>query len=75
MKCYRVNCKEDCNDLKVQYCINRINKEQFDFMKKTGCKKCGSREVKVKYNNKIHRLCTSCGRLTRKGKVIKECNT
>lgn len=31
--CYRIDCKEECHEMKKKYCIMKITKEQRDFMK------------------------------------------
>ncbi|WP_353096197.1 hypothetical protein [Tissierella praeacuta] len=71
MKCYRTNCKEECNDIKKMYCIFRLNKEQQRLIKKISkynfCDECGSIAVKAKYRGKYINLCTECG--VRGGKV------
>lgn len=69
MRCYNYGCKEDCDDLKIKYCLNKVSKEQFKIKKRYGCMNCGGKEVKVKYENKRVRLCTNCG-IIRQGKNI-----
>ncbi len=63
MKCYRTNCKEECNELKKLYCIFKLNKKQQRFIAKLEgyCKECGTKLIKAKYKGEYIDLCTSCG--------------
>lgn len=76
MKCYR-NCKEECNELKVKYCIFRLTKEQQELIAKIKglrfCDICGNTTVKGKYKGQAVELCTSCGRVWKDNKVIRKC--
>lgn len=65
MKCYKPDCREECDELKKAYCIFRRTKEQQELIAKIKghyyCSKCGSRTVKAKYNSELIQLCTNCG--------------
>lgn len=64
LKCYRPNCKQECNELKVNYCLFRINEKQFEIYKgihnKTICPECGDLTIKAKYKGRNIKLCLSC---------------
>ena len=66
LQCYNFKCTEDCDDFKIRYCINKINKEQFELRKEIGCSKCGSIEVKARKNKQNIFLCTVCGSIRRR---------
>lgn len=70
MKCYRVNCKYDCDDFKKRYCLLKINEEQYNFKQRIRnssniyCNTCSKRTVKAKYYIKdkqyvVINLCTN----------------
>lgn len=64
MKCYRTNCKEECNEIKSLYCIFKLTKEQQKLIAKIKhnyCPECGTKLVKARYRGKRIRLCTECG--------------
>ena len=61
MQCYNHKCAEYCDELKIQYCISKITEEQFQLLKKIGCRSCGTREVKARYKKRRVYLCTNCG--------------
>lgn len=69
MKCYNYKCKEDCDSLKLKYCILKVDKEQFDMRKQWGCTNCGSKETKAVYKGLRVNLCTNCG-IIRHGKEV-----
>lgn len=76
MNCYRLNCKDKCNDLKMMYCIHKLTDEQQKVIakvKKNYCKYCGGTTVASKYSGQASTLCTSCGIVKQGDKVVKCC--
>lgn len=76
MECYNLNCQEECNDLKKQYCIFRINEQQKELaikINKNNCEECGMKTVRVKFWDREARLCTSCGRISQANKIVEIC--
>lgn len=65
MKCYRRDCREECDDLKKMYCLYRRTKEQQELIETIRgwhyCHKCGEITVKARYKGEIIDLCTTCG--------------
>lgn len=73
MQCYNRNCREECDDFKIKYCIFKRTKEQLDLMIQYGCKYCGSREIDILYGKKKAKLCTFCGRIRRGKEILNIC--
>lgn len=69
MKCHNYKCKEDCDSLKLKYCILKVNREQFELKKQWGCRNCGARETRAIYKDEKALLCTNCG-IIRKGEIV-----
>lgn len=65
MKCYRKDCKEECDDLKIKYCILKISEKEhqlhMNIHKGSVCEECGELLIKAKYKGKGIKLCTRCG--------------
>lgn len=65
MKCYRLNCKEECNEIKINYCIMKITKEQQDLIARIKsnkyCEICGEKKIGAHYKGLSIKLCTRCG--------------
>lgn len=65
MKCYRLNCKKECDKYKKAACIFKLTKVQQDLIAKIKgkgyCSKCGRKTIKANYHNMEIQLCTECG--------------
>ncbi|MBC8590636.1 hypothetical protein [Wansuia hejianensis] len=65
MKCYNLECKERCDDIKAMYCIFRLSEVQQRFIalirKSNYCNICGEMTVKARYKGERINLCTKCG--------------
>lgn len=64
MKCYRTNCKIDCDKYKIMGCIFRLTKRQKNLIAEIKGQvycNCGEILIKAKYGDKIIDLCTNCG--------------
>ena len=76
LKCYRSNCKEECNELKIQYCLFRITKRQQRIIaqiKGMNCINCENEWIEGNYKGEEVRLCTSCGIIANDMHAIKRC--
>lgn len=77
MECYRSNCKEKCNDIKIKYCLFRITAEQKDLIAeikgKIYCSNCHSEIVQALYRETEVTLCTSCGIALKGSEVVRKC--
>lgn len=76
MQCYNFNCKEECNELKKQYCIFKVTKQQKELVariNKNNCKTCGMKMAECRFNYISSKLCTSCGTIWRDREVVSTC--
>ena len=67
MQCYRSNCKEKCNDIKIKYCLFKITERQKEVIaeirqdRNIYCQSCGGVLVEGRYQGLDIKLCTDCG--------------
>lgn len=79
MKCYRTNCKEECNSLKVKYCLFKITAKQKDLIAEIRqgdsiyCSNCPGELVQGLYKGNDILLCTSCGIALKGSEVVRKC--
>ncbi len=63
-KCYRPDCKLECNEMKLKYCMYKMTEKQFIIHKAIHsnnlCPECAGLTVSAKYQGVDIKLCTSC---------------
>lgn len=79
MQCYRSNCKEKCNDIKIKYCLFKITERQKEVIaeirkdRNIYCQSCGGVLVKGKYQDEGIKLCTDCGIAKYRDLIVRKC--
>ena len=65
MNCYRTACREECDSLKVQYCLWKVSREQFNLKQKISDSRvcdCGAITTRCKQKGEAKRICFLCKR-------------